>query len=86
MRKEIIGIILFALVIFTLGSLFSYHPDDPSIHSAAGGNVTHNMFGVMGAHTAGLLIGLFGIGAFWIPVLFLYFRFQFFLNNPGLSS
>jgi len=71
MRKEIIGILLFFLVIFTLISLLSYSPTDPSINSSGTGAPIHNFFGVFGAHVAGLLIGLFGLGAFWIPLLLL---------------
>jgi S-DNA-T family DNA segregation ATPase FtsK/SpoIIIE len=71
MRKEIIGILLFFLVIFTLISLLSYSPDDPSVHNAAAAGPVRNFFGIIGAHLAGLLVGLFGIGAFWIPVLLL---------------
>jgi S-DNA-T family DNA segregation ATPase FtsK/SpoIIIE len=78
MRKEIIGIFLFFLLIFTLGSLLSYSPEDPSIHNAkAAGNV-HNLFGIFGAHVSGILIGLFGLGAFWIPILFLLSSVHFF--------
>ncbi len=78
MRKEIIGIFLFFLLIFTLGSLLSYSPGDPSIHNAkAAGNV-HNLFGIFGAHVSGILIGLFGLGAFWIPILFLLSSVHFF--------
>jgi S-DNA-T family DNA segregation ATPase FtsK/SpoIIIE len=70
MRKEIIGILLFFLVIFTLISLVSYHQNDPSIlHNTGPSGSIHNIFGTMGAHLAGILIGLFGLGAFWIPVL-----------------
>jgi S-DNA-T family DNA segregation ATPase FtsK/SpoIIIE len=71
MRKEIIGILLFFLVIFTLVSLLSYSPDDPSLLNAVGARKIHNLFGVFGSHTAGLLIGVFGIGAFWVPLLLL---------------
>ncbi len=71
MRKEIIGILLFFLVIFTLISLLSYHHADPSIHSVAAGGAVHNLFGALGAQVAGVLVGLFGLGAFWIPVLLL---------------
>ena len=78
MRKEIIGIFLFFLVIFTLGSLLSYSPEDPSIHNAkAAGNV-HNLFGIFGAHVSSALIGLFGLGSFWIPILFLLSSVHFF--------
>ena len=71
MRKEIIGILLFFLVVFTLVSLLSFSPDDPSLLNAVGIRDIHNLFGVFGSHLAGLLIGIFGLGAFWVPVLLL---------------
>ena len=71
MRKEILGIFLFFLVVFTLISLVSYNSADPSINNATSTGDVHNLFGVFGAHIAGILIGLFGVGAFWIPILFL---------------
>ena len=74
MRKEIYGIILFFMVIFTLISLLSYSPGDPSINNARAAGQIHNLFGVVGAHVSGLLIGLFGLGAFWIPILLLLAR------------
>jgi S-DNA-T family DNA segregation ATPase FtsK/SpoIIIE len=77
MRKEIIGILLFFLVVFTLVSFLSYSPKDPSWNTAAEGAVG-NLFGVVGAHTAGLLIGLFGLGAFWIPPMLLLVSLHFF--------
>ena len=78
MRKEIIGILLFFLVIFTLISLLSYSPGDPSINNAKAAGATNNLFGIFGAHTAGILIGLFGIGAFWLPILLLLMSVHFF--------
>jgi S-DNA-T family DNA segregation ATPase FtsK/SpoIIIE len=83
MRREITGIFIFFFVIFTLISLLSYHPADPSIHSAGGGGRVQNLFGVVGAHLAGLLIGLVGMGAFWVPLLLLLLSLQFFGNQPG---
>ncbi|RJP76569.1 MAG: DNA translocase FtsK [Desulfobacteraceae bacterium] len=71
MKKELIRIGLFFIVILTLVSLLSYSPTDPSIHHAKSTGQIHNVFGFIGAHLAGLLVGLFGIGSFWIPVLFL---------------
>ena len=82
MRKEIIGIILFFLVIFTLISLLSYSPADPSINHARETGRIHNLFGVVGAHTAGILVGLFGLGAFWLPLLLLLISIYFFSNQP----
>jgi len=83
MRKEIYGIILFFLVIFILISLLSYSPADPSINNARAAGQIHNLFGILGAHVAGLLIGLFGLGAFWIPILLLLASIHFFGNHPN---
>ena len=83
MRKEIFGILLFFLVIFTLISLLSYSPTDPSINRAGPAGQIHNLFGVVGAYVSGMLIGLFGLGAFWIPILLLLSSIQFFGNHPG---
>ena len=83
MRKEIYGIILFFLVIFTLVSLLSFSPADPSIHNARAAGQIHNLFGILGAHVSGLLIGLFGLGAFWIPILLLLASIHFFGNHPN---
>ncbi len=83
MRKEIVGIIFFFLVIFTLISLLSFSPYDPSINNSRAGGEIHNLFGVLGAHVSGALIGLFGIGAFWIPLLLLLASIQFFGDQSG---
>ena len=83
MRKEIYGIILFFLVVFTLISLLSYSPADPSINNARAPGQIHNLFGVVGSHVSGLLIGLFGLGAFWIPILLLLASIHFFGNHPA---
>ncbi len=84
MRKEIIGILLFFLVVFTLVSLLSFSPEDPSVFHNAGvsGNIG-NIFGMFGAQVAGILVGLFGLGAFWTPVLLLFSSMHFFGKAPG---
>ena len=71
MRKEILGVVLVFSLIFTAVSLLSYHPSDPSINRAGASADVRNLFGPVGAHVAGFLIYLFGLGAFWIPVLLL---------------
>jgi DNA segregation ATPase FtsK/SpoIIIE, S-DNA-T family len=82
MRKEIAGILLFFLVVLTLVSLLSYNPADPSIHNATSTIQIHNLFGLIGSHLAGLLIGLFGLGAFWIPVLLMLGSIHLFVRKP----
>ena len=83
MRKEVVSIILIFIVIFTLISLVTYSPDDPSIHHVRTSGQIENFFGLFGAHLAGFLIGLFGIGAFLIPILFFIGFLEFFKNRSG---
>lgn len=81
MRKEIIGICLLFLVVFTFISLISYSNADPSVlHNTGVSTKPQNLFGVVGAHLAGLLIGLFGLGAFWIPVLLMLASIYFLIE------
>jgi S-DNA-T family DNA segregation ATPase FtsK/SpoIIIE len=82
MRKEIAGILLFFLVVLTLVSLLSYSPVDPSIHNATDNSQINNLFGLIGSHLAGFLIGLFGLGAFWIPVLLMLGSIHLFGRQP----
>jgi S-DNA-T family DNA segregation ATPase FtsK/SpoIIIE len=87
MKKEITGILFFFMVVFSLISLLSFDPDDQClfcIFSQAGGGANiHNLFGVLGANFSGLLIGLFGIGAFWMPLFFLLGSILFFGKNTA---
>jgi DNA segregation ATPase FtsK/SpoIIIE, S-DNA-T family len=83
MRRELAGICLFFLVVFTLISILSYSSQDPSIFNHTGGHgMVVNLFGMLGAQVGGFLIGLFGLGAFWVPVLLLLASLNFFGKNP----
>ncbi|VEN73762.1 DNA translocase FtsK 2 [Candidatus Desulfarcum epimagneticum] len=87
MRKELFGILFFFLVVFALISLLSYSPADPSFHNAkAPGGDVHNLFGLMGARAAGFLIGFFGAGAFWTPVILFFLGIGFFKKKPGPAA
>lgn len=71
MKKELLSLLLLFLVILFAVSLFSFHADDPAVGNGiltAPGDI-HNLFGLVGAHVAGLLVFLFGVGAFWVPVI-----------------
>ncbi len=79
MKKEIVGILFFFLVIFSLISLLSFDPEDPCLFFQAGSSGSiHNLFGVFGANFSGILVGLFGIGALWVPLLCLLGSVLFF--------
>ena len=70
MRKEVSGILFLFFILFTLGTLVTYNPEDPALFLNTGGDgEISNIFGPTGAHFAGILIGLFGMGSVWIPIL-----------------
>ena len=75
MRKELTSLLLVFLIILTAVSLFSFHAQDPALGQdvAAAPDTIHNQFGLLGAHVAGFFIFLFGVGAFWVPVILALF-------------
>jgi S-DNA-T family DNA segregation ATPase FtsK/SpoIIIE len=84
MRKEILGIVLLFILILTAVSLLSYDPSDPSVNSVQTSPEIHNLFGLAGAHVAGFLVAVFGLGAFWIPFALLLVAFHVFLGSPRI--
>lgn len=85
MKKEISGIFFVFLVVLTGLSLVSYSPLDPSINTSVFSSThkVHNSFGLVGAHLSGFLIALFGLGAFWVPVLLLLCSFWYFKRGSS---
>lgn len=82
MRKELFGIILFFLFVFILCSLLSHSPHDPSLNHAVAGIKSHNLFGLLGSYVSDILLGLFGFGAFWLPLLILFPGIDFLRGKP----
>ena len=69
--NELIGFLLcvFALLLFL--ALASYSPLDPSLNSASvltGSRVARNWIGVVGALVSDVMLQVFGIGAFLLPI------------------
>jgi S-DNA-T family DNA segregation ATPase FtsK/SpoIIIE len=88
MKKEIAGLFLFFLSVFTFLGFLSYSPADPSFNNSVFTNNVQNYVGIAGAFFCGSLFDFFGIGALFIP-LFLFvkslslFKQDFnFLNTP----
>ncbi|MGZ3697981.1 MAG: DNA translocase FtsK, partial [Bdellovibrionota bacterium] len=63
---EVGSIFVFALGVFALFSLATYHPGDPSVFSNAHG-VAQNACGRVGGYLASFTLQCFGLGAFLIP-------------------
>src|SRR3954462_3508245 len=69
--NELIGFLLcvFALLLFL--ALASYSPLDPSLNSASvltGSRVARNWIGVVGAIASDVMLQIFGVGAFLLPI------------------
>ncbi|MFP4474731.1 MAG: DNA translocase FtsK [Desulfatibacillaceae bacterium] len=70
MGRQAVSYTLVFLILFLLAGLLSFSPEDPSVVLSSGrSGEVHNWFGVVGAQIAGLFVGLFGLGAFVVPVV-----------------
>ncbi len=72
---------MFFLAIFTLISLLSYTPSDPSGHHARSEDNVHNFFGLPGAYISGTMTELFGFSAFCVPALLVFSCIRFMGND-----
>jgi len=67
--NELSGIGFLIAGIIVAISLFSYSPSDKLVwitHTLSA--KYHNMFGIFGAHVSGLLVSVFGLSSFFVPV------------------
>lgn len=68
--RDFFGILVIAFTLFSLFSMTTYSPGDPSLHNAvAGKSKVLNLGGMVGAYIADSLVQMFGTGAFFFPVL-----------------
>src|SRR6476469_2588449 len=68
---EVGSILVFALGVFTLIALLTYHSTDPSLLTQAKG-VAENACGRVGAYLASTVLSCFGMGAFLVPAAFFF--------------
>ncbi|MEW6380549.1 MAG: DNA translocase FtsK 4TM domain-containing protein [bacterium] len=73
--QEILGVVFFALALFILLSLLSYHPQDPSF-SSVGSYAVHNLMGSFGAWLADHLVIIIGGVAFLIPLVLIFWGWR----------
>ncbi len=66
--NEAAGILLLLLGLAVSLSLVSYSSADPSWNTATGATHTHNLLGLFGAKWADLLLQIFGVSVFLLPV------------------
>jgi S-DNA-T family DNA segregation ATPase FtsK/SpoIIIE len=68
--RELCALGLFFSFVLVSLSLASYSPADPTLHGQAGaGQEARNLIGIVGAYLAGLVVGLFGLGAWVVPLV-----------------
>ncbi len=66
--NEAVGLLLFLFGLAVLLSLASYSPVDPSWDTATGLTRTHNLLGIFGAQWSDLLLQIFGVSAYLLPL------------------
>ena len=66
--NEAVGLLLLLLGLAVSLSLVSYSPSDPSWNTATAEVHTHNLLGLFGAKWADLLLQVFGISVFLLPL------------------
>jgi DNA segregation ATPase FtsK/SpoIIIE, S-DNA-T family len=68
--RDFFGILFVAFTLFSLLSLITYSPNDPSLNNAVTGKAkVVNLGGLVGAYIADSLVQVFGTGAFFFPLI-----------------
>ncbi len=80
--KETLAIILLFVCVFLGTSLLSYNPSDQMCWNITG-RITgaHNLFGIIGAHVAWLMLFMFGFASFWFVLLMFTLAVSFFRGH-----
>ncbi len=79
--NEIIGVLFLLIGLFTLVSLLFFHPSDHSFYTSYPNQQYRNVTGISGVYLAHYLRLVFGLSAFSIPALFLFWSSCFFLQK-----
>ncbi|WP_419787888.1 DNA translocase FtsK [Pseudodesulfovibrio sp.] len=85
-RREVLGLFYLFFGVFLFLSLVSFSAKDPSFNQSVSGWKVHNVVGVAGAYSAGLLVECFGLGAMVWPFYFFYLGLSRFLSRINISK
>ncbi|MDQ7830569.1 MAG: DNA translocase FtsK 4TM domain-containing protein [Desulfovibrionaceae bacterium] len=84
--REMAGLFLLFMGAFTAVSLATYDYLDPSLTQHVGpGHEIRNMAGRAGAYWAGFLVDICGVGAFFLPLWFVWLTVRTFVRDIGLG-
>ena len=76
MKVEIKGMMLCAAGLFLLLALASFKSDDLTLNSYSTEGVVHNFGGRIGAELADLLLQMFGLTTYAVPISLLYLAYR----------
>ncbi len=80
--REIRAVVMISLAVALLLALISYNPQDFSFsHRTSPVKMTENFLGLVGSHGADLLVQLFGVASFLIPLFLLFISIRYFTSN-----
>ena len=79
-------ILVGAVTLFFLLSLFSYHVNDPGWTVAFSNKTTENYAGIAGAYTANFILAILGVFGFLLPFLMVYGLWLFFLEKKNFAE
>jgi len=79
LTTELASILVFAVAIFSIIGLVTFHPGDPSLFSSGSrGVAVLNACGKMGAYVSSFLLECFGLGAFLLPAALVFMAAEIF--------
>jgi S-DNA-T family DNA segregation ATPase FtsK/SpoIIIE len=87
LKREILGVILFALGILLVASLVSFSPHDASFNNQISQpQKAANLAGFVGAYLSDIFLQVFGLTAFLWPAFFLFIALKIFLSSEASLS
>lgn len=81
---ELGSICVFAVALFLMVALLTYHPGDPSLFSSSGDSPVRNACGRIGAEFVAFLFETVGIAAFLVPAALIFISTSIFRREGGL--
>nr|WP_022662856.1 DNA translocase FtsK [Paucidesulfovibrio longus] len=85
LTPELGGLACIFVAAFLFVSVFSFHPADPTFNQSVMAPKVNNLAGTVGAYAAGLFVELFGMGAVFWPLFFLYFGLSRFIRRIRMN-
>ena len=79
-------VLMGAIALFLLLSLFSYNSNDPGWTIAQSQDKVYNYAGIVGAYTANIILSICGVFGFLIPFLLVYGIWQLFLERKTFAE